>query len=166
MMSINLRWGDFERANICPFKVMSRNSQKITLTRLWTCQYQSIQSDVKRFVKICIDRILKVPILVYSMWCQEICKDLHWQDFERANIGPFNCDVNRFVEICIDRTLNVPILAIQSDVKRIVEVCIDKTLNVQILVYSKWCQEIRENLYWRDFKHANIGLFKAMSREL
>uniref|UniRef100_A0A6C0C782 Uncharacterized protein n=1 Tax=viral metagenome TaxID=1070528 RepID=A0A6C0C782_9ZZZZ len=35
-------------------------------------------------------RDLNVPILIHSMRCQETCKDLHRQDFEHANIDPFN----------------------------------------------------------------------------
>jgi len=152
---------DFERANIGSFKVMSRDLWKFASTRLWTCKYWSIQCDVKRFVKICIDetlnvqilvhskwcqeicidKILNVRILVHSMWCQEICEDLHWQDFERTNIGLFNA-MSRDLKICIDKTLNVRILVYSMWRQEICEICIDKTLNVQILVYSIWCREI------------------------
>uniref|UniRef100_A0A6C0CAP6 Uncharacterized protein n=1 Tax=viral metagenome TaxID=1070528 RepID=A0A6C0CAP6_9ZZZZ len=41
------------------------------------CQYWSVQCDVKRPVKICIDETLNVPILIHSKQCQEICEDLH-----------------------------------------------------------------------------------------
>jgi len=164
---------------------MLRDLRRFALTKFWTYKYWSIQSDVERSVKICVDKTLSVPILVHSMWCQEISGDLHWEDFESTNIGPFDVLSRDLWRFALTRLWTCKYWYIQSDVKRSMTICIDKTLNMPILIYSKWCQEICGDLYWfdlkaqilvhpkrcenlhrQDFECANIGLFNMMSRDL
>ena len=85
-----LHWQDFECSNISLFNAMPRDLRRFALTRLRVCKYLSIQCDVERFEGFCIDKTLSVQLLVYSMWCQEIWRISHWQDFKRTNIGSFN----------------------------------------------------------------------------